>query len=144
MNWGKKILAAYLLFVSGILVMVVKSMNQDQELVTTDYYAQELKYQQRIEDIKRTEALSASIELTSENNLLLVGIPKDMEQKSGTGTITVYCPNDQSKDLKRNFSFSGKNLTISVPYESKGNRYVKVSWTCDGHSYYAEKNIFIQ
>jgi hypothetical protein len=59
MNWGYKILFVYLAFVAGILLMVFKSSIQKRDLVTPDYYAKELKYQQRIDAVKKTQALSA-------------------------------------------------------------------------------------
>ena len=46
MNWGYKILTVYIIFIAGILFLVFKSSNQNQDLVTKDYYEQELKYQQ--------------------------------------------------------------------------------------------------
>ena len=43
MSWGTKILIVFILFVGGILFMVIKSSIQKTDLVTTDYYAKELK-----------------------------------------------------------------------------------------------------
>ena len=49
MNWGYKILFVYIAFIAGILLMVFKSSTQKRDLVTADYYAKELKYQERID-----------------------------------------------------------------------------------------------
>ena len=49
MNWGYKILLVFAVFVAGILFLVYKSSNQKMDLVTTDYYEKELKYQQKID-----------------------------------------------------------------------------------------------
>ena len=50
MNWGYKILMVYVIFIAGILLLVFKSSSQNQDLVTEDYYEQELKYQQKIDE----------------------------------------------------------------------------------------------
>ena len=64
MNWGYKILMVYILFVAGIMVMVFMSSTQNTDLVTTDYYEKELVYQQKIDQISRTSALSAKVAIT--------------------------------------------------------------------------------
>ena len=45
MNWGYKIMLAYVVFIAGILFLVFKSSSQKVELVTENYYEQELKFQ---------------------------------------------------------------------------------------------------
>ena len=45
MNWGYKIILVYVLFVAGIVFLVVRSSMENTDLVTSDYYEKELKYQ---------------------------------------------------------------------------------------------------
>ena len=52
MSWGKILLVAYVTFVGVMLFMVVKSFQQDYDLVTPDYYAAELKFQDQIDASK--------------------------------------------------------------------------------------------
>ena len=61
MNWGYKILFVYIAFVAGILAMVFGSSSQKVDLVTPDYYAKELKYQDKIDELGRVAALSAPV-----------------------------------------------------------------------------------
>ena len=55
MNWGYKIMIVYLVFVAGIAVMVYNSAMQNIDLVTPDYYAKELKYQEKIDETNVTK-----------------------------------------------------------------------------------------
>ena len=48
-NWGWKIAILYGGFVCFMLVMVFIASNQKVELVTTNYYEEELKYQSHID-----------------------------------------------------------------------------------------------
>ena len=57
MNWGKGIAAVYICFVVIILGFVFYFMNQDVDLVTHKYYDEEIKYQEQIERMKRTNEL---------------------------------------------------------------------------------------
>ena len=67
MNWGYKILTVYIIFIAGILLLVFKSSTQNQDLVTKDYYEQELKYQQVIDATERANALSSEVKFQGES-----------------------------------------------------------------------------
>ncbi len=53
----------YLVFVAGILFFVYKSSRQNEDLVTQDYYGEEIQYQKKIDQTARTNALSDTIVL---------------------------------------------------------------------------------
>jgi nitrogen fixation protein FixH len=143
MNWGKKILIVYIVFVMGIAFMVYKSSTQNADLVTTDYYAKELKYQEKIDEIKRVSALSAPLEYAIKGNAITVQFPKDFSGKQITGEAILYCPSDEKKDLKKNFILKDEALKIQIPEGSKGLYELHVSWQEAGVTYYFEKKIFI-
>jgi len=60
-NWGWKIAITYLLFVAGMLWLVVKANQQQLDLVATDYYAQGMQYQQRIDARSYSSALASRL-----------------------------------------------------------------------------------
>jgi hypothetical protein len=49
MSWGKGIILVFVVFVLGIGVLVYRSMTKNIDLVTTNYYEKELKYQEQID-----------------------------------------------------------------------------------------------
>src|SRR5574343_962446 len=104
MNWGYKILAVYLSFVAVIVFMVFRSSNEKFDLVTKDYYAKELKYQDQIERVKRTGQLTEKVVVTNENNELKITLPGDFAGKTLKGELLLYCPADESKDVKKAIS----------------------------------------
>ena len=77
MNWGHKILIVYAVFVGGMLFLAFKSSKQNVDLVTEDYYAKELQYQQKIDELKRTASLSAPVNFEVVNHALTIRFPKD-------------------------------------------------------------------
>ena len=143
MNWGHKILFVYLAFVGGIVWMVIKSSSQKMDLVTTDYYAKELKYQDKIDEAKRTSALSKAIECNVVNEQLRIKFPNDFAGKEIKGNVALYCPSDEDKDFSQPFSLTGDQLNITLPKKNKGSNEVHISWVVDGKNYYFEKKIFI-
>ena len=143
MNWGTKILIVYVVFISGILFMVFKSSTQKIDLVTTDYYAKELKYQDKIDEMNRVQALSAPVEFVIKDNALIIRFPKDFAGKKLTGEAVLYCPSDENKDLKINFSVQDEPVKINIPATNKGLHELHLSWQDGGITYYFEKKIFI-
>ena len=143
MNWGTKILIVYVAFVLGIVFMVFKSTNQNTDLVTTDYYAKELKYQDKIDEIKRATALSAPVEYSIKDNALMISFPKDFAGKKLTGEAVLYCPSDEKKDIKQPFTVLDEALELAIPAGSKGLYELHISWHDGEVTYYFEKKIFI-
>lgn len=143
MNWGYRILIVYAVFVVGIMFLVFKSSSQKMDLVTTDYYAKELKYQQKIDEINRVTALSAPITCEIKNGELIIVFPKDFKGKNITGEAVLYCPSDEGKDAVHKFNIQDAPLVVPVPSVNKNAYELHLSWQVDGWNYYFEKKIVI-
>lgn len=143
MNWGIKILIVYVAFIAGILGMVFKSSSQKTDLVTTDYYAKELKYQDKIDEMKRVSALTAPVEHKIINDSLIIQFPKDFAGKKLVGEAVLYCPADENKDIKKQFFIQDELLQIFIPPASKGLYELHLSWQDAGVAYYFEKKIYL-
>ena len=143
MNWGHKIIAVYILFVAGMLFLAFKSSRQNIELVTEDYYAKELVYQQKIDESKRTAALSDTVKISILHHAVTINFPKDFEAKKITGEVTLYCPANEKKDMNQQFMVTDSAVNISVPSSNHGLHYVKINWSVAGVNYYYEKKIII-
>ena len=143
MNWGYKILIVYGVFVAGILFMVFKSANQKMDLVTTDYYAKELKYQDNIDATTNANALSEDIRYEIKDNQMVLHFPKDFFRKKIIGNAVLYCPSDEDKDIKQDFSLQDAPLILQLTNRSKGQYELHISWQADGITYYFEQKIFI-
>ncbi len=143
MNWGYKILAVYLVFVAGIVVMVYKSSTQKIDLVTTDYYAKELKYQERIDAVKRTTALSGKVRYEVKENTITITLPAEFDSKEVTGNILLYYPANSSKDISKDFTTGNRIITIALPAFAKGSYQFQLNWKADGYAYYFEESLFM-
>ncbi len=144
MNWGYKILLVYCIFIAGIMFMVFKSSSQKMDLVTTDYYAKELKYQERIDATTNANALSEDIRYEVKDNQIIVFFPKKFAAKKIIGNVQLYCPSDERKDIVKDFTVENALLTIALPLTNKGQHELHISWTVEAVNYYFEKKIFIR
>ncbi|MEO8110576.1 MAG: FixH family protein [Ginsengibacter sp.] len=144
MNWGYKILVVYVVFVAGILFLVVKSSSQKMDLVTTDYYNKELKYQEKIDAMNRVGQLSAELKYEIVNDKLSIVFPNDFAGKKIEGEVALYCPSDEDKDIRHNFSIEDAPVIVSMNANTKGNYELQLTWQADGKSYYFEKKLLIK
>ena len=143
MNWGYKILVVYGIFVLGIMFMVFKSSSQKMDLVTSDYYGKELKYQQIIDQTGRANELSEQVRYEIKDNVLQVFFPKDFAGKTVSGSVELYYPADENKDVKKDFSLQDTTFSMVISSANKGLHELHISWKADGKDYYLEKKIFI-
>ena len=144
MNWGYKILVVYVVFVAGIVFLVVKASSQKMDLVTTDYYDKELKYQEKIDAMNRVTELSADVQYEIIGDKLNIVFPKDFAGKKMEGEVALYCPSDQDKDIRYNFSIEDAPVIVSMNANTKGNYELQLTWQVDGKSYYFEKKLLIK
>lgn len=143
MNWGYKILTVYIIFIAGILFLVFKSSTQNQDLVTKDYYEQELKYQQVIDDTERANALSSEVKFELKKDEIAISLPKEMTGKKISAHILLYCTADKSKDIISDQVTETGMMHLSLPSKNKGLHELKINWQADGSSYYFEEKIMI-
>ncbi|MFN4286788.1 MAG: FixH family protein [Lacibacter sp.] len=144
MNWGYKILFAYLLFVAGILFLVFKASQVRFDLVEQDYYEAELKYQDRIDAAGRTAALSQQPIIKVQDGSIKVQFPPELAKQQLTGEALLYYPADANKDWRKRFQLQGNELLqLQAPGSHKGLHKLKLNWEANGQSYYFEEAIYL-
>lgn len=144
MNFGVKITILYLSFVALILTLVFLSYGQKVELVSKDYYAQELKYQDKIDAINNTNALSSSIDHKIDASSILLSINPELNKAGLSGSINFFRPSDSSKDVKIKMNFVNDQQVISKSTLEHGTYKMQLSWTSNGKNYYKEEVIYIE
>jgi len=137
-NWGAKIAILYISFVALIVTLVVSSMHQKFDLVSNDYYNQEIAYQHVIDASKNQAALSAPISLLKHDNDVTITFPPDFKGANITGTIQFYSPVDASLDRKFDIATANNSMAINSKELRKTNYKVKISWLANGKNYYQE------
>ena len=144
MNWGNRLVLVFLVFGAGMGYLGYRSMNTDYELVESDYYKQELRYQHVIDEHKSANALSAAVNIEKKEGALLLQFPEEMKNKSLTGELYFYCAYDSKKD-KRVSLQSDSNGVQTIPAGTilPGSYTVKIKWSNGEKSYYSEQNLSV-
>lgn len=141
MNWGSKIIIAFLLFAALLATMVVISMNQEIGLVAKDYYKQEIAYQDQIDRITNYNNLINKPEFQIDHEKLQVFLhfPPEFESKSISGKLLFFRPSASMLDREVTIDpdNSGKQY-IDIADLPKGRWKVKVWWETDQKEFYNE------
>ena len=142
MNWGKSILLAFVLFAALMAALVTICMRQHIGLVTTDYYADELKYQEQIARIRNADSLVVKPEIRRDGNYLIVRFDGFSEMQKGD--LKLFRPSDPTLD--RQFTFppaTGVQRYLSVDGLRKGMYRAKMQWTIRGKQFFFEQMIYL-
>jgi hypothetical protein len=83
LNWGTSIAIFYILFAATMVGMVIKSKTYDHSLVTDDYYAKDLAYQQHYDKLANAKALATDLSIGKVGQQVQFLFPKEMGQPSG-------------------------------------------------------------
>lgn len=143
-SWGIKIAATYIIFVIGVIIMVLIFMNQDVHLVTDNYYAKELEYQEQIDKVDRTSRLKEQLQIANLQSDIKFIFPAEFSSSVISGRIDFYRPSDQSQDFTVEIrTDSLLTQIISTAKLMKGVWKVKVDWSANGDTYYNEKILMV-
>lgn len=140
-NWGWGIACFYSAFAFLILTMVYKSTQNKVELVTPDYYAQELKYQDRINQIENARNLSEPLLWEVSGRQVTIRFPQ-IAKTNAKARVLFYKPSSSAKDVVIECvpDASGKCLLASPKLEP-GVYQMQIEWQANNVAYYNEATV---
>lgn len=130
-NWGTGIVIAMLSFMVFILSFVYKSIAIDKyqhELVSEDYYGEELHYQEEIDKLNTAKSLEQDIKLSNTNEGVMIYFPEVFEEDSISGQISFQRMSNQKLDFSEEINLTSHSQLISVDKLVSGKWIVKIDW----------------
>lgn len=143
MNFGVKITVLYLSFIGMILTLVFLCFGQKVELVSKDYYAQELKFQDRIDAINNEKNLEGSITHQLSGRELILNADSTLNLGDLEGTVNFFRPSDSGKDVKLKLNFKNGKQVLNTNVLLRGVYKMQLSWKINNVNYFKEEVIFI-
>ena len=145
--WPYAIIATFVLFAAYIGYMVQRAMRTSVDLVSADYYQQELAYQQRMESVARTAALPAPVRVSYERQAqrLTLQLPPSLAGQAVRGTVHFFRPSDQKLDFRLPFAPAGDSAQqqLSTSRLLPGYWRLRLDFTAAGRRYFIEKALSI-
>src|SRR5688572_26354291 len=103
-NWGWRIVGLYGGFVMLMLFLVYKTTTVKDELVTKDYYAKELNFQDQLDKQNRANQLKEPLNWNVEGKKIELQFPAEVRSKTVKAEILFYKADDAKRDFSINCS----------------------------------------
>lgn len=145
LNWGTAIVIAMISFIVFILTFVYRSAVMDEyqhELVSEDYYGDELHYQEEIDKVNNASKLEVDVELIRIDDGIVLRFPEGMEPQKISGTLSLQRPSNKSLDLNIPIELSGHDLLVPDQKLASGKYIVVVDWKYEESEYMFKDQIF--
>ena len=138
-NWGTGIAIFMAVYMLGIIGVVIFSFQSEVNLVTKDYYQQELEYEDQIQRINNANRLAVkpTIELNSAAEAVLLTFPPALNPDKGS--VLFFRPSDFTQDKKYKLSLGVQNTQVfDFADMAAGMWKVKLLWEEGDKSYFKE------
>jgi hypothetical protein len=138
-NWGAKIVLFYTGFVLLIGVLVWKSTHTRVDLVTEDYYAQEISFQKKLDAEQATAGLPQKPVMSVTPETIMIFFPQEFSGKVIQADLQLYNPANSALDKTfTKLQVGNGKLNIDRKGLPAAHYTGKLTWTCDGKTYYQE------
>ena len=143
-NWGHGVTIGFALFVVYILSFVYRSYNQNIDLVAEVYYAQEVAFQDRIDETANAEQFKEDLLVTRTDGYIEFTFPQAVTSSIKSGEIHFFRPSDKAMDIKLPLELNDSGM-VRVPTQilSQGRYQVKFSWNANDKAFYLSKDVVI-
>jgi hypothetical protein len=124
---------------------VYKCMKQNFELVSKDYYNDELRYQDKIVGMNNANKVSDVALMQTQTDDVEIKLPKELNGLSATGSVWFYCPTSSINDRKIPLQVNDDGvMQVKRGLLSATNYQVKITWQVGEDKYYAEKYLAVK
>lgn len=143
-NWGTGVVLAFVAFITFIMYFII-TMNVNEkynhDLVTEDYYKEELNYQSAIDKETNGKALKENITLKKTDEGLVLIFPNEFKAEDITGKVFLYRPSNKHLDFETSISLSSHNLLIPDKRLLDGRWNIYIDWQYNKKAYLFKEEI---
>ena len=142
--WPLGIIVTFVLFFIGTVGLVVMAFSQKVDLVSADYYEQELKFQGRIDRVERTRhaATQATVAYDAASRCITVSLPPEQARLEVWGSIELYRPSAAGMDRAHKPDANGTQR-LDASAMAPGLWRVRVTWTAAKENYYLDQKVVV-
>lgn len=116
-----------------------KKYNHD--LVTEDYYQEELLHQNEIDKVDNAKELKENVSWRKSSDGIVISFPENLDYKKITGKVFLYRPSNKKLDSETIISLSDHYLLIPKTLLLDGRWNITVDWKYEGKSYLYKESI---
>lgn len=143
-NWGTGLMLAMGCFIGFILFLVITMTTNkelDHDLVTEQYYQQEVDFQNQLEKQINTRSLSAPVSVHRTTEGFVIYFPEEFISQNIEGKVSLYRPSNKNMDFEVPFSLSTQKLLVPRERLLGGRWNMIIDWTNGQEDYMFKKEL---
>ncbi|MDH3381729.1 MAG: FixH family protein [Flavobacteriaceae bacterium] len=142
-NWGWGVviaLASFMIFIGTIVFQLMFKKEYDHQLVSENYYKDELLFQLELNKLENAKKLPKNILVQPKDGKLLIIFPEAFNFSEIEGTINFQYIIDDQFDFEQKIALKTPIFEVDSLKLKKGSWNLKVDWKYRGAAYlYKEK-----
>lgn len=143
-TWGHGIviaLGAFMIFILSMIFIFSRGW-QNAELVSDDYYRDELVYQKVIDAKNLAQALPQKPQYSQNSNGIKITFPDEAARGASAIRFELFRTDDEKLDINKEVTLSfDRSFTIPAKVLSPGNYTLKLHWKNNGKDYQIDYDV---
>ena len=144
LNWPTGIILSLVAFIIFILSFVYKATfipAYNHQLVSDEYYNDELNYQEEIDKLKRASKLDKNVSIKKVVTGLLIEFPSEFNFNQIKGTISFKRLSNRTIDFSIPIALDSNQFLLKDETLVDGRWDVKIEWMVDSKAYLFKEKI---
>ncbi len=143
MSWGNKLVVVFVAFAGLMGTLVFKAVNTKFELVSKDYYKDELRYQEKL-DGAANAAVAGKINLTQDASTITLQLPPSLTTIIADADAWFYCKTNAAKDQRFKIRIENGAYIFDKAKFLKDNYELKLQLSAGEKQYYYSEFITVK
>lgn len=140
LNWGTGVAIALISFIIFIAQYFVRTLyfpeKYNHELVTENYYGQELAYQKMVKTEEKTNSEGMQVDIAYEKGEgITFFFPEIISEKQVTGIVKMYRPNNETADFELPIKLVDNQMNIPNEKLLSGRWNIILEYIIDNQEY---------
>lgn len=145
-GWPFAIAGSLALFAAGLVALIVVAGSGRMELVTSDYYEQELRHQKHLDKLGRARELAspARVLLDASEGVIRIQLPAEHAKAGAQGEVVLYRPSSAAHDRRVALALDAMgSQRLAMAEMEPGLWRIRVDWQALNQDYCIEDRIRI-
>jgi nitrogen fixation protein FixH len=143
--WPASIVGFFVIAVVFLATFVAWAMRQREDLVSADYYEREVRYQEQLDSMNRSQTLAAQVVVTFDpsQQAIFITLPRDQRQDA-TGQVHLYRPSDARLDRELPLALNADGVQrLDARKLDNGLWKVRVKWNSNRQEYFLDQPVIV-
>ena len=143
--WPIAIIAFFIVFATFLATFVVWALGQKQDLVAKNYYENEVRYQEQVDRLNRTQAQAGQTAVTFDaaRNCIVITLPA-AQASSASGVVRLYRPSNAKLDHEVPLATNAVGVqTLDAKAMAAGLWKVRIQWSVNGQEYFFDQAVVV-